>query len=160
MTNTLTVKEVIAKIEKSAAKNRQDGPRDCSNMPISPTEDWRDDTCIGERQGDVYLIRIGEFAKKGVEGGSYFTQHNLKAERTKIPAPGLETWKGSRHIIEGDEVWSYDHWNGNNNVVMGLWAKAPWFLKHPEHSNLINLPPGQYVVTRQMDLSTGQAVVD
>lgn len=101
------------------------------------------------RQGDIYVRRI-----KNITG-------SVKIQSRQL-APG--NTKGSRHIVaDSISVNLFDGYSGNNipDFMKGpqIEAKEKFVITHPEHAH-IELPPGNYQVTYQMDFKRKERVVD
>lgn len=96
------------------------------------------------RQGDIYIQRVGDKSPRGREA------------KTKQLAPGHT--KGSRHVVEGAEVFETPN---TRDMLAGpiVVATQAWRLTHPEHPDY-ELPAGTYRTGYQLDPRTRQRVAD
>ena len=153
----ISAQEAIAKVLESAANTKARPEIDCSKIPVG----------VPVRQGDVYVTRLDDDVHVTAPSRPY-----------NVAAVNLETWPGSRHIIRSERaivtdavanlVLSYYtkfrecHPDSNlpNNPTQWVRSETPWSLTHHEHADLINLPPGVFIVHRQRDLATRLFVHD
>ena len=134
------VLEAMAVIEKAAQEAKP-------NLRVVA----RHEVGRAERQGDVYLHHV--------------PAGHVKGDKTELRQLAVGTTMGSRHVAEGDvEVYLG---TGCPSGVDGRTPLGPRLVvgpegctvTHPEHAH-VQLPPGDYQVTHQMDARTWQRVQD
>jgi hypothetical protein len=135
-----SVMEVLEKIEKEAVESSQE-IRVLKKVKIGQAV----------RQGDIYLMRVSDDLKTGVQ-----------VKSTQL-APG--TNQGSRHIVTGKvECFAScgERPKGcSDRVLLGpvVKSKESFEVQHPEHA-WIQLPSGTYQTIYQLDPKKMQRVQD
>lgn len=99
------------------------------------------------RQGDIYL----EYTSPVDTSSDHvpFKDNQL--------APG--STQGSRHMISGDKLVMFKKTNARITEGPVIIAESRFKVTHPEHAHM-DLPPGCYNVTYQLDFATMQRVRD
>jgi hypothetical protein len=124
------MKEVLERLNRSAETIRNTDPQDLSTMEVGDEF----------RQGDLRIVRLpNDFAKK----------HKLE----EIPvhaqlAPG--STQGSRHILKnlaGVKMFRVQNATPLDGPVFT--TETPNDITHPEHGDVVNIPPGCYAVPGQ-----------
>ena len=79
-------------------------------------------------------------------------------------APAASDTESSNNVkvFEGKSAPDFVRFNGQTWPLVGpfIEAKQKFHINHPEHADYIELPPGCYQITHQMDPRTEKAVLD
>jgi len=137
---TKTVIEAHEEIERLAKENAVPEVRRIEGIEIGKVV----------RQGDIYLHRVDEKHARG--------------NRLKSRQLALGNTMGSRHIAEAPakvfEGTTLPEWCDRRTFLGPLIESSKRFtVTHPEHAH-VDLPPGCYQVTHQMDARTMERVKD
>lgn len=126
---TTTTKTVFSELQRHAEQIRTDAPHDLSRMEVG--DEWR--------QGDVGIVRLpDDFISKR-------SPRLISSAAAVQLAPG--NTQGSRHCLDslsGVEAWSLKDATPLDGPVLRL--SEPRSIFHPEHGDLLSLPPGTYGV--------------
>jgi hypothetical protein len=135
----MNVVETLTKIEKDAKSNHVKEVRYVEAIIIGHVI----------RQGDIYVHRVSDDHARG---------QKLKTQQL---VRGVTM--GSRHVAESPaklyEGVQAPAWAARALVGPVIVSEGRFKVSHPEHAWL-DLPPGVYQVTLQMDARTNQAVQD
>lgn len=115
------------------------------------------------RQGEIYLIRIGNtkdvtvFGSTKVTFAGYTSEVKSNSEFFQL-VPG--STMGSRHQVKSKNVKVFINPQGNSALVGPIIkAEANFDLVHPEHAHF-NMPAGEYLVCYQLNAKTMSRVRD
>lgn len=158
---TQTAEKVIAKITENAKTS-------------TPELRHVKEICPGlvERQGDIYVLHLGDFTTDKKKIGKYLKEIKEKAKphETTLLAlpetPGKKTTnrqlatgntQGSRHVAQGDDLLIFAAPEGAN-VLIGpiIISDRRFLIEHPEHAH-DDMSAGCYQILYQRDFAVERA---